>query len=233
MRPLDSGLPGCRDWPQLTHTHYDFSLSGVSSDENTVSSGPPVGWLPASPSRNERALAHEHGWKTKQLERKNDPLDTWKLTPSVKYIKFWYLHENKRKRKKKKKTNLAKGRFIVQPRASVSMTTCSNFEIKWTVDSVRENKRLFCWEEIKQMETCHQHDPRYQTSFISQMRGPGVLYQQYLPSPSWQCSRATWLQFALHKYAPLSMKGPLVQIPSTFDFLCFTFKWFLLNEISV
>lgn len=25
---------------------------------------------------------------------------------------------------------LAKGRFIVQPRASVSMTTCSNFEIK-------------------------------------------------------------------------------------------------------
>ena len=31
---------------------------------------------------------------------------------------------------------LAEGRFIVQPRASVSMTTCSNFEIKWTVDFV-------------------------------------------------------------------------------------------------
>lgn len=56
----------------------------------------------------------------------------------------------KTEKKKEKQTNLAKGRFIVQPRASVSMTTCSNFEIKWTVDSVRENKNwLFCWEDNK------------------------------------------------------------------------------------
>lgn len=86
--PPDSGLPGYRDRSRLTRTHYDFSLSGVSTDGNVASSDPPVGWLPASSSRNERALAYEHGSKIKQLERKNDPLDTWKLTASVKYIRF-------------------------------------------------------------------------------------------------------------------------------------------------
>lgn len=36
----------------------------------------------------------------------------------------------KKENTEKIKTNLAKGWFIVQPRASVSMTTCPNFEIK-------------------------------------------------------------------------------------------------------
>lgn len=150
---------------------------------------------------------HTHLWT--QMEsatnrEQNNPPNTWKLTASVKYIKFWQFTWKQEKRKKKKKeTNLAKGRFIVQPRASVPMTTCSNFEIKWTVDSVRENKSgLFWWEKIKQMG---KHDPCYQTTFLSFRKNTGMSFfigGTYRPLPDNILGRLS-LDLPLYKHARL------------------------------
>lgn len=93
----------------------------------------------------------------------------------------------KTEKRKEKQTNLAKGRFIVQPRASVSMTTCSNFEIKWTVDSVREKWELIILRGRHQTHA-NTSTPRYMLpnyfSFASRKhRRAGFWGSRYLHIP--------------------------------------------------
>lgn len=144
----------------------------------------------------------------------------------------------KTEKRKEKQTNLAKGRFIVQPRASVSMTTCSNFEIKWTVDSVREK-----WELIILLGRHQTHvnisTPRYTLpnwfSFASRThRCTGFWGSRYLYIPGSISGR---FRFNLppDKHATLSMKNALIPpwapssmstpLSATCSALLFFLKW--------
>lgn len=125
----------------------------------------------------------------------------------------------KTEKRKEKQTNLAKGRFIVQPRASVSMTTCSNFEIKWTVDSVRENKSgLLCWED-GHMHIRQHHDTCYQTAFLLLHANTGIRVSGVAGTFPFPGSISGRLRFNLppDEHAALSMTGArtLPQDPSS------------------